>query len=401
MDSKIATQWGQATTYKEPPEHVVTYLSKHLIDSRVVISVLQTSPSKRPYHHSRREAATTLTMTLHHPNPNPNNFIRFMRQIYHPIGFKKGYNFTLFFIFAGAMLGFCLARLEYFSINGIFKKDAAPGEFYYYSQTFYKAGITLHLTTIIPAGILAILQFTPAIRHKALLFHRINGYIIILLLICGITGALMIARHAFGGTLATQLFVGVLAISTITSAFLAYYNIKRLQIDQHRAWMLRCWFYAGSIITLRIIMVLSAMIISRIGGFYQAMPCEQIAYMGGDVAAYPSCNANTAGGQTAVLANFFTKIGVEQVAASMQTSFGMAGVLAFLLHAFGIEMYLRLTPAEGERLRQVSYERQLERGFRCPGSSGLTVDRLGDAEGWKPKVLEQEKIEDDRESSTS
>jgi hypothetical protein len=34
--------------------------------------------------------------------------------------------------------------------------------------------------------------------------------------------------------------VGVLAIMTIISASLAYINIKRLQIDQHRAWMLRC-----------------------------------------------------------------------------------------------------------------------------------------------------------------
>lgn len=173
-------------------------------------------------------------MGLYIHNSNPNAFVRFARQLYHPIGFKKGYNFTLFFIFAGAMLGFCLARIQYFSIDGLFKKGAAPGEFFYYSRTFYKAGITLHLYTVIPAGMLAVFQFVPVIRYKALIAHRINGYIVILLLICGNVGALMIARYAFGATLATQALVGAMSIATLGSAFLAYYNIKRLQIDQHR-----------------------------------------------------------------------------------------------------------------------------------------------------------------------
>lgn len=97
-----------------------------------------------------------------------------------------------------------------------------------------------------------------------------------------------------------------------------------------------------------------------------------------------------------------TQSRVEQAAASLQTSFGMAGWLAFWLQAVGIEIYLRLTPAEGERLRKISFERQLERGFSHPGSSGLTVDRLGDAEIWTPRDAEKEsggkKAVDDAES---
>ena len=337
-------------------------------------------------------------MALYTCNDNPNGFVKTARKVYHPIGFKKGYNFILFFIFAGAMMGFCLARLEYLSINGIFKKGAAPGEWYYYSRSFYKAGITLHLATIIPAGMLAVFQFVPAIRHKVLILHRINGYLAILLLICGNVGALMIARYAFGGTMATQALIGTLSILTICSAFPAYYNIKRLQIDQHRAWMLRTWFYAGTIITLRIIMIIAANVVTAIGGYYIAMPCQKIAYMGGNLSAYPACVANP-NGQTAVLANFAGKI--EMVAASMNTSFGMAGWLALVLHAIGVELYLRLTPAEGERLRQVSYERQAERGLSHPGSSGLTVDRLGDAEEWTPRSNKDGEVKQDPEDSDS
>lgn len=47
-------------------------------------------------------------------------------------------------------------------------------------------------------------------------------------------------RHLLTFVLLRVVMVGVLAIMTIISASLAYINIKRLQIDQHRAWMLRC-----------------------------------------------------------------------------------------------------------------------------------------------------------------
>ena len=123
---------------------------------------------------------------------------------------------------------------------------AAPGEcFSYYSRKLYKIGIIMHLCTIIPAGFLVLFQFVPVIRHKVILFHRINGYVIIVLILCSNSGALMIARIAFGGTLSTQLAVGVLVISTTLSVLLAWINIKRLQIDQHRKWMLRAWFYVS------------------------------------------------------------------------------------------------------------------------------------------------------------
>lgn len=46
---------------------------------------------------------------------------------------------------------------------------------------------------------------------------------------------------------------------------------------------------------------------------------------------------------------------------------------------------LRLTPMEHERLRNISYTRQLEAGMPNPGSAGLTADRFGDAKKWVPE----------------
>lgn len=184
-----------------------------------------------------------------------NSFVRTMRKAYHPIGFKKGYNFVLWFIFAGALMGFTLARLQYLDFHGVFcsagssgGNHAAPGECLYYLRGHEKIGIILHLATILPASFLVVFQFIPAIRYKIMIFHRLNGYLVIMLSLLGTVGVLMIARHAFGGTLATQYATGFISIAFVGALVMAYINIKRLQIEQHRAWMLRAWFYVSIVL---------------------------------------------------------------------------------------------------------------------------------------------------------
>ena len=104
----------------------------------------------------------------------------------------------------------------------------------------------LHLFCILPATFLVCFQFVPAIRHKVILIHRINGYLVILLCLISDAGALIVAQHAFGGDMSTRTYVGALVISTTLAYLFAYINIKRLQIDQHRAWMMRTWAYVSA-----------------------------------------------------------------------------------------------------------------------------------------------------------
>ncbi|KZP03718.1 hypothetical protein FIBSPDRAFT_1055115, partial [Athelia psychrophila] len=98
-----------------------------------------------------------------------NPFVNAARKVYHPLHFDKGYNFTLYFIFAGALLGFVLARLQFLDIDGVFCNpksttgSAAPGECYWYSMHLYRVGIILHLGCILPAAFLLLV---------ALLLHR-------------------------------------------------------------------------------------------------------------------------------------------------------------------------------------------------------------------------------------
>ena len=178
-------------------------------------------------------------------------FLATMRKIYNPIGFSKGYNFVLWFISSCAMMGFCLARLMYLNYDGVYcprgdgvQGEAVPGECWTYdSKTYLLLGIKMHLYCIIPASFLACFQFLPIIRHRFSLVHRINGYFVLLLSGPGAVGCVMVSRHAFGGGVDIQVVVGLMSIMFLGALGIALYNVKMLQLEQHRAWMLRAWFY--------------------------------------------------------------------------------------------------------------------------------------------------------------
>ncbi|KAK1772020.1 hypothetical protein QBC33DRAFT_525459 [Phialemonium atrogriseum] len=329
--------------------------------------------------------------------PPANGFVRAASKVYSTVGFSKGRNFVLWFVFAGALMGFSLARLPYLDFDGVFcggNPHAAPGEcFYFRKYARDRVGIVMHFAAILPAGILVCFQFVPAIRHKFILVHSMNGYVVILLSVVGTVGGLMIARHTFGGGMASQSALGFLSIIFLGALVMAYINIKLLQIDQHRAWMLRAWFYASAIITTRAIQIPAAVIISLQGGHFAARPCDQIAdTLGGGANAtlrsYPECAAFFSGEDphrfAAVRANIAGGGNAIEGGVALGMAFGAAMWLAVAMHCIGIEVYLRLTPAEHERLRNVSYERQLAAGMRDPGRAGLTADQLGDSERWVP-----------------
>ncbi|KAJ5968388.1 hypothetical protein N7501_004636 [Penicillium viridicatum] len=68
----------------------------------------------------------------------------------------------------------------------------------------------------------------------------------------------------------------------------------------------------------------------------------------------------------------------------------MAMWLALVMYTVGIELYLRLTTKEAERLRNVSYKRQLAAGMKNPGSTGLVPEKLGAMDLWEPQLRHSE-----------
>jgi hypothetical protein len=179
----------------------------------------------------------------------PNLVVDYLRRLYRPTGFRKGYTFALWLLLGGALMGFSLTRLRYLNFRGVMCPNnplegggrAVPGECYYFENLVGRTGIMMHLATILPASVLVVFQFVPASRYRFPIFHRINGYILLLLSVISMIGVLMIAKPTFGGTLAMQSATGTSVIIFLVCLGLGYYNIKKLHIDQHRAWMLRAW----------------------------------------------------------------------------------------------------------------------------------------------------------------
>lgn len=166
------------------------------------------------------------------------------------LGFRNGYNFVLWCFLALGLLGFTLSRAPYLDYYGVFCRrksltpslHAAPGECYFFLNGGQEQiGMMMHLYAIIPCCLLLFFQFVPVIRQRAVLFHRINGYIVIILMAVALVGGLMATSNSFGGEVAFQVANVLLGASVTICLALAMISIRRLQVDQHRAWMLRAW----------------------------------------------------------------------------------------------------------------------------------------------------------------
>lgn len=186
------------------------------------------------------------------PSLPPDRPILSWQRLYRLLGFQRGYNFVLWCIFGLGSLAFTLGRLAYLDYFGVFCRKnylsrgghAAPGECYYFlNGGKEQIGMMLHLYSIIPGCLLLFLQFIPIIRQRLVLLHRINGYLVLLLMTVAVVGGFMSASGSFGGNPTFQTAVGVHGSLVVTGLTMAMINIKRLQIEQHRAWMLRAWVW--------------------------------------------------------------------------------------------------------------------------------------------------------------
>lgn len=277
-------------------------------------------------------------------------------QVLHKVGFTKGYNFLLWFVFTGGLLGFTLARLAFLDVAGTFCApldkikpllSTVPGECYHYQRGRPGfVGIRLHLFCVLPAALLVCFQFVPVIRHRVILAHRLNGYAILLLSIPSMAGAFIIMRDSQGGEPETHAYVCLLGIMFLFALAMAVTRIRQKRVMLHRAWMLRAWFYAGSIITLRLILLPGISIMVMLGGYWTTRACAQIdftfaGHRNTTLSYYPDCEAWYDGAEPdkRVVVPVGTADPVQMAAAS-GVFFGTAGMLALFLHGVGVEFYV-------------------------------------------------------------
>ncbi|KAF2215407.1 hypothetical protein CERZMDRAFT_35463 [Cercospora zeae-maydis SCOH1-5] len=294
-------------------------------------------------------------------------------KVHRAVGFSKGYNFILFFILTGTLLGFTLAHLRYLH-HPTFLANTNPSDGVYYTRGATKVGIRMHLFGAFLAAMLAVLQFTPVIRHRFRLFHRFNGYVVITLFLVSKAGVYIKIPTSGGSDASTSTALGLLGAVALICLAMAYYNIKRLRIDLHREWMIRMWVYSGAIITLRFVSMgmMRVMLANPEGRWYSVQTCQNIwdqhARLLGVPDAdnptplkYPACvDAPNTDASTLV---HLTDGLPEGIATGVNLTFGLATWLAFALHAIGVEIYFRLTRAESERLKALSHERRVAAGM--------------------------------------
>jgi uncharacterized membrane protein len=94
-------------------------------------------------------------------------------------------------------------------------------------------------------------QFNRKLIKRRPKLHRSLGkiYIIVLLFISG-PAAFVMSLHATGGRIAQFSFV-VLTLFWILSTFLAYYHIRKKNIEKHIKWMIRSYALTLAAVTLR------------------------------------------------------------------------------------------------------------------------------------------------------
>ncbi|KAF7361274.1 hypothetical protein MSAN_01159800 [Mycena sanguinolenta] len=282
----------------------------------------------------------------HHSGP-----LNIYRSISWILGFRDKYSLLNGFVWGGALVGFCLARSV--TMNPTPAKISAqlvPGEWFWFQEPMYKYNLFIHIYLTTLGGLGAPLQFFPAMRRRAVVLHRLNGYGVLFCLIVGNICGSIIARRTIGGELNVQSGYYLLGIMVVVSGILGFYYVKK-DTRQHRKWMLRMVSYFAAVITARVCMLAACEIITDIGTYFSIWRCDEIINLLPDPNAvqssFPQCvGVNTASVWAAVHAS--TRDGPLHKASAVRATMGMALWIATFLHIVGVEYYIHKTEAANQ-----------------------------------------------------
>ncbi|KAF8592833.1 hypothetical protein BDV93DRAFT_462291, partial [Ceratobasidium sp. AG-I] len=190
------------------------------------------------------------------------------------------------------VVAFLVTRIHFLFPGGI-SKNLDRSEYYQFRIPLNKFLLWLHLASILPAALLAVIQFIPRVRARAMSFHRTSGKVVNILTFVSTLSAWAIERVSFGGDLGTQSAGYVIGVMVLWSTVISWKAIRRLQIDEHRIWIIRAWGYQMSIASARAVILVVSIFIILVGGFYQPMSCREIEYILNSTESYeleyPQC----------------------------------------------------------------------------------------------------------------
>ncbi|KAG9125740.1 hypothetical protein FRC07_006399 [Ceratobasidium sp. 392] len=169
--------------------------------------------------------------------------------------------------FSIGMLAIFVYRISWLLPNRI-EMGQIRGEYFHFRIPLNKAFFWTHLASTIPGGILAAIQFVPRVRARAIGLHRNVGRVVNVLSFVSTLTAWGMARVSLGGDLSIQSLVYILGVMVLCSVVKSWVAIRRLQLDEHRAWAIRAWSYQGLILTDRVVIVALITYVSITGGYY-------------------------------------------------------------------------------------------------------------------------------------
>ncbi|CUA78413.1 hypothetical protein RSOLAG22IIIB_07066 [Rhizoctonia solani] len=279
------------------------------------------------------------------------------------LGFEKRSSLVLFVFFGGAILGYSLAKSPTMRFQTLLK-ILFPGEGFWFEQTFWKINLMIHIFTCIPASFFSVFCFLPISWKRWPKVHNILGYIVSTLLVISCVCAAIIGRRGQGGDLNTQSAFYMLASGAAGAVVLGCAAARRGELDAHREWMIRAWFYNGALVTTKITALLSAQVITAINTYYSLWSCSEVGYVleSNDTLtqAFPECatpRALSNPNSVYVPVHASWKEGPLGEGSAIRASYGMALWIAMILHTVGIEIYLRMTLSESKKLRELSERR--------------------------------------------
>lgn len=112
--------------------------------------------------------------------------------------------------------------------------------------------LLLHITSGMVALLSGPWQFSTRLRQRYLRAHRITGRVYLIAIACG---ALAAFRLAFGTTFGWAWGFGLfsLALAWVTCGGMAYYAVRKRQIQVHREWMVRSYIVTFGFVSFRLL----------------------------------------------------------------------------------------------------------------------------------------------------
>ncbi|EUC54554.1 membrane transporter, putative [Rhizoctonia solani AG-3 Rhs1AP] len=248
----------------------------------------------------------------------------------------KSRSVTTWWLLYGTVLVIMFITNIRFLFPGGLKAKLIPEEYFTFKVSPNGALLLIHLACVLPASMLSIIQFIPRLRTKYTSWHRYAGRIInVLTMISSICG-IAIGRVSFGGDLGTQTATFALGTMVLYSIIAGWKAIRDRKIEEHRIWMVRAWSYQMSIVTMRVIIPISMILIDARGGYYVTMTCDEVANSLNNtnqfVHEYPQCQPSWTGKP---VEHVSIRAGLGEglpEAAGVRATFGMAAWLAVWIH---------------------------------------------------------------------